>query len=301
MIFKNNKIFGDISVKIFTSIITFLCILIIPDCKSTTAVVQWGQKYQYQSEEIILMELGHNNFPFVPCKINNNKLKAFFDTGNFFGPRIAKKIIQRLELKPSGSERRSYDSNGTCRYSRKGYWVDTFEVFFKVFENIEMFEIPDNKYDACVGLESLLDGRFTIDYSNRYMGISKTPFHNTSGFQEFTLIWDELQKGMIVIQGEVNGIKTLIQIDTGKSRTTIDQNLIARANLKENNTLFLEGFKVDEIKIGTKSFSIECAKVTSFRGISKGYPQPILIGIGSDILAKIVLTVDYHANKVFIE
>ena len=60
------------------------------------------------------------------------------------------------------------------------------------------------------------------------------------------------------------------------------------------------GYKVDLITLGKKSFSIERAKVANFKAISEGYPKPILVGIGADILSRIVLTVDYSQKKVFI-
>jgi hypothetical protein len=245
--------------------------------------------------------MGPNHFPLVPGKINNKDVNVFFDTGNFFGFQIGPHLVQILKLKPSGQERKNYASDGTYRYSHKGYRVESFTVFRTEFENIEMFEMRDDTFEASVGVGDLTDGRFTLDYKNQLMGISSEPFEKEGmGIEEFPLIGNETLKGMIVIPGHVNGIETLFQIDTGKSRTTIDEGLIARAGLKENNSLFRQGYKVDRIILGGKSFSVECAKVANFQAISEGYPRPILVGIGADILSRIVLTVDYSRKKVFI-
>jgi hypothetical protein len=201
----------------------------------------------------------------------------FFDTGNFFGFQIGPGLARILKLKPSGGERKNYASDGTYRYSQKGYHVKSLSVFRTMSEDIEMFEMRDDAFEASVGLPALGGKRFTIDYKNRLMGISDRPFD---------------KEGL--------GIETLFQIDTGKSRTTIDEGLIARAGLKENNTFFRKGYKVDRVTLGKRSFSVDCAKVSNFNAISRGYPRPILIGIGADILSRIVLTVDYSQKKVFV-
>jgi hypothetical protein len=225
----------------------------------------------------------------------------FFDTGNFFGFQIGPGLARILKLKPSGGERKNYASDGTYRYSQKGYHVKSLSVFRTMSEDIEMFEMRDDAFEASVGLPALGGKRFTIDYKNRLMGISDRPFDKEGlEIDEFPLIWNEALRGMIVIEGQVNGIETLFQIDTGKSRTTIDEGLIARAGLKENNTFFRKGYKVDRVTLGKRSFSVDCAKVSNFNAISRGYPRPILIGIGADILSRIVLTVDYSQKKVFV-
>ena len=270
-------------------------------CQTAMDPVQWGKEYHYGVDETIPIKIGRHNFPLVPGKINTLDVNIFFDTGNFFGLEIGPGLARTLKLRPSGNERKNYTSDGTYRYSQKGYDVESFTVFRTEFKNIEMFEMTDDTFEASVGIQDLLDGRFTIDYKNRLMGISSRPFDKEGiEIDEFPLIWNEALRGMIVIEGHVNGIETLFQIDTGKSRTTIDEDLIVRAGLKENHTLFQLGYKVDLIILGKKSFSIERAKVANFKAISEGYPKPILVGIGADILSRIVLTVDYSQKKVFI-
>lgn len=101
---------------------------------------------------------------------------------------------------------------------------------------------------------------------------------------------------MLVVEGYVNGVKTLIQIDTGKSRTCVDQKLIKTLNLPGNK----KGYEIDSIKLGKYTFSVKNAKKTSFSGISGGYPEPIMLGIGSDILSKLILTIDYANRRLII-
>ncbi|HUT07433.1 MAG TPA: hypothetical protein VMY15_01190 [Candidatus Latescibacteria bacterium] len=270
-------------------------------CRSGMDPVRWGKEHQYEVDETAPIKMGPNNFPLVRGKINNKDVNIFFDTGNFFGLLIGPGLTRTLKLKPSGNERKNYASDGTYRYSQKGYWVENLTVFRTAFENVEMFEMTDDTFDASVGVRALGGERFTLDYRNHLMGTSSRPFDKEGiEIDEFPLIWNEALRGMIVIEGHVNGIETLVQIDTGKSRTTIDEDLIARAGLKENNSLFQRGYKVDLITLGKKRFSVTCAKVANFKAISEGYPKPILVGIGADILSRVVLTVDYPQKKVFI-
>lgn len=270
-------------------------------CRSGTDPVRWGKVHQYEVDETAPIKMGPNHFPLVRGKINNRKVDVFFDTGNFFGIQIGPALARALKLEPSGGVRKNYASDGTYRYSQKGYAVESFTVFRTEFKKIEMFEMTDDTFEASVGIRDLLAGRFTIDYKNGLMGISGRPFEMKGDeTDEFPLIGNEALRGMIVIEGRVNGIETLVQIDTGKSRTTIDEDLIVPAGLKENNSLFRRGYRVDLITLGKKRFSVACAKVANFEAISEGYPNPILVGIGADILSRIVLTVDYPQKRVFI-
>lgn len=45
---------------------------------------------------------------------------------------------------------------------------------------------------------------------------------------------------------------------------------------------------------------VTSAKMVSFRGISGDLPEPILLGMGSDILSQVVLSVDYSRQIVMI-
>ncbi len=277
-----------------------LPILLLAGCQTTASPDQWGALYQYQSSETFRIQMTPRRFPLVPGRIAGTDIKVFFDTGNFFGPTIAPALARSLELIPSGNERKEYDSDGAYRSSRRGFLPVDFQVFRSSPSPVELFEAPDNEFPASVGVWDLLGRRFTLDMGSGLMGVSSTPFRADGRTEELPLIWNDRQKGMIVVPGTVDGVETLIQIDTGKSRTTIDESLIPLAGLKEHNTPFLKGYRVDAITLGGLSFSVDSAKVADFSDISGGYPGPILIGIGADIISRIALTVDYSQNKVFI-
>lgn len=284
--------------------ILFLCLGTLGGlgCRTAPDASRWAVRHHYEEAETIPLRFDRHGFPLVPGKINQKDVKVFFDTGNFFGFLVGPRLVRDLSLPPSGRERRNYDSGGNFRYSQMGYLVDSFTVFRTAFEDVEMFEMTDDGFEASVGVGTLLEKRLTLDYGNHIMGLSNVSFAaEGKGGEELPLIWNDRLQGMIVVEGRVDGVDTLFQIDTGKSRTTIDAGLIALAGLKENNTPFLEGYRLDRVLLGGKEFTVECAKVADFKAISEGYPKPILVGIGADILSRIVLTVDYPRRRVLIE
>lgn len=40
---------------------------------------KWGERHQFENSEIIRIELGRNNFPLVPGRINATDIKVFFN------------------------------------------------------------------------------------------------------------------------------------------------------------------------------------------------------------------------------
>jgi len=101
---------------------------------------------------------------------------------------------------------------------------------------------------------------------------------------------------MLVVRGAVNGEPVLIQLDTGKSRTCVDPAFAARLGLPPAP----DGVSIRELSLGGVSFLVSSAKRVSFSGISQDLPEPIAVGIGSDVLARLLLTVDYPGRLAFV-
>jgi hypothetical protein len=279
----------------------FLGVILSARCRPATDQAAWGRAYDYDADETFRIDRDGHGFPLVPGRINGRDVKVFFDTGNFFGFLIGPSLAGSLRLPATGSERKNYASDGTFRYIQKGVRAEGFAVFGISLAGVEMYEMTDDAFDASVGVQPLLNDRFTLDLANNLMGVSGRPGGQAEDRDPgLEIVWNDALRGMIVVHGRVNGVETLIQIDTGKSRTTIDETLIALAGLRENNTPALRGYRVERLELGGRTFSVACAKVANFRGISQGYAEPILVGIGADILSQVVLTVDYPRRRVFL-
>jgi hypothetical protein len=99
---------------------------------------------------------------------------------------------------------------------------------------------------------------------------------------------------MPVVEGTVNGQNVLIQIDTGKSRTCVDRVLVRHLSIPEAHY----GYALADVRIGSWKFAARSAREEDFSRISQGYPSPILVGIGSDVLPQVIMTVDDQSGKL---
>jgi hypothetical protein len=58
------------------------------------------------------------------------------------------------------------------------------------------------------------------------------------------------------------------------------------------------GYVLNKVRIGFWEFSVPSAREDNFAGISKDLPSPVLIGVGSDVLPQVVMTIDYRAGTI---
>lgn len=84
----------------------------------------------------------------------------------------------------------------------------------------------------------------------------------------------------------------MIQLDTGKSRTALNPTLAGELGLRRG----LTGVAIKSLQIVNLLFRVRSAKKVDQTGIDPTLPDPILVRIGSDILARFVWTVDYDAG-----
>ena len=101
---------------------------------------------------------------------------------------------------------------------------------------------------------------------------------------------------LILVYGLVNGRRTLIELDTGKSRTVINPSLASELGLTKNS----RGAAIENLQIGALSFNVPSAKEVDQTGIDRALQEPIRAGIGSDILSRFVWTVDYETGLLWI-
>ncbi len=117
------------------------------------------------------------------------------------------------------------------------------------------------------------------------------------GGDALRLFWQDRHAGMIVVSGAVNGREVLIQVVTGKSRTCVARELAEALHLPKSS----DGYRIDEVRLGAFPFSVTSAREKeSFRGISQELSRLIQLGIGSDILSQVVMTVDYPTWRLLI-
>lgn len=254
----------------------------------------WAKNYHFEPGEVFPIEIGAFGYPFVECELNGSSIVMLFDTGNITGVFIRREVAQQLGLKKIGESGRR-DSSGNSVGTFAVYNARDMSAFGKKWKDVKILERNEERFQGAIGPKYVMKGRFTIDYINRFIGVSDSPTPGTGiDHCELELLPNESYPGMIVVKGSVNGRLVLIQFDTGKSRSVVDPLLVKELNLLQDE----HGALIKEIKLGSRSFSVKSAKVLSLAGLSRGYPEPILLGIGSDIISQMVLSVDYQRKIV---
>jgi len=219
-----------------------------------------------------------------------------FDTGNLSGLLVSTELADSLTLAPSGQVQ-SQNSDGSPAGSKRRFTVNQLRVFGEEWVQQTAVERHEKYPPALIGPRFLQDRRFTLDYRSRALAVSKSAAPPTAqaGVAE-PLVWSSRLPGLLVVQGSVNQHRVLLQLDTGKSRTCIDGGFLASLGLRNADA---RGVPIPDLRLGGRSFSVPSAKVVGFGGISEGLPEPIIVGVGSDVLRNIVLTVDYRTRTAW--
>jgi hypothetical protein len=231
--------------------------------------------------------------PNVPVTINGQRLQLVLDTGNLSGLTLTPDWLRRLAL-PVVDHVQAYDSGGREIGRYAVHRADTVAAFGRKWSDVRILERDTGVLNGLIGPAYLLDRRFTIDYRSRLLGVSESPLPDTALHSESgELVPHPDLPGLILIRGKVNGQPVLMEVDTGKSRTCIDEALVRRLDPPRTG----DGCRLESVEIGAFSFTVPSAKILSFGGLSRGLPEPIRLGVGADILLKVILSVDYPRGR----
>ncbi len=256
----------------------------------------WVTLLGYEENELFSIHTGPFGFPFVRAVINGAPFDLPFDTGNMVGIALRPEEIQPLGLELAESWKR-LSSDGRVVGTYSSYSGATVEVWGEVWRDQQIFEFDDSDLTGLLGPQFLLGKRYTLDYESGLMAISDSRLASEiAGMETIPLVESVRNPGLILFYGSVHGRRVLIQADTGKSRGTIDPQLARELGLQENE----RGFQIDNLRIGSHTFEIPSAKVVELRAIDDSLENPILLGIGSDILSQLPVTVDYIAGRLLL-
>ena len=253
----------------------------------------WVADLGYKKSEVFPITVEHG-FPMVKIRINGKPLEVLFDTANMEGLSVSTENAAELGLRPTGTTG-NYDTNGALLARVNSYKVSSVAVFGGKWTDVKAYELKSD-LPGLLGPFYLKGKRFTLDYANQLLAVSNRDFPKSLGGDSLPMLKGDFE-GMIVVRGQVNGRATLIQIDTGKSRTCVDKRLITELTLPQNEN----GAQIAEVQIAGVTLTPARAKEVDFSGISGGLPEPILLGIGSDVLKDVLFTVDYRSNVVLLQ
>ncbi|MBN2430984.1 MAG: aspartyl protease family protein [Acidobacteria bacterium] len=276
-----------------TAMLLLVMMLAAWGCRRSTYVVPWITNLGYRPAEIHAITTGVYAMPNVPVTINGRRLQLVLDTGNLSGLTLTPDWLHRLDL-PVVDEVATYDSIGTETGRVPVHRAAEVAAFGRRWTDVQVLQRDTGVIDGLIGPAFLLDRRFTLDYRNRLMGISTTPLPNEAAHSHGgELVSHPGLPGLILMRGTVNGQAVLIGVDTGKSRTCIDERLVNQLDLPRTP----DGCQVESVTVGPFSFDVPSAKVLSFAGLSRELPEPVLLAVGSDIMLQVILSVDYPRGR----
>ncbi len=279
-----------------TAVILTLSFMIAA-CQHSPKAPAWMTSFAYAPEALHRIEIRAFGFPFVPVQIGADTLWLPFDTGNMVGLTLESKTFQGLGL-PCSGRRNLRDSGGRLTSSSCVAQGVAATVFGVANDSVSVFEFNHDSLPGLVGPGSVPGNRFTLDYGASALAIDDGAGPDSvPGFIALPLVQSARLPLLILVMGRVQDHDVLIEIDTGKSRTTIDRGLVEL--LAEGETS--EGARVGTVELGPRTWLVESARVVDTSGISKGLPIPISLGIGSDLLSEFVFTVDYSSGQLWIE
>lgn len=253
----------------------------------------WVAELGYRSGEVFTARRGHLGMPFVEVTIAESLL---FDTGNMVGLTLATNVLDQLNLPELGRWER-LDSDGRVVGTYRRVRAPKVRLLGKDLADQPIFEFSDPDLVGLVGPDAVPGTRFTLDYRAELLAVSTSHVGVVPrGFDALPLTRSSRHPRLILAMGRVNGQPALIEFDTGASRTNIDPQLARELVLPQTPT----GVRIDRIDVGPLVFAVPSAKVNPKSGIDPTLTPPILISVGSDILAQMILTVDYAEGRVLV-
>jgi len=279
----------------WTHVVVVVCLpgLLCSGAFGKARSVPWQKTLNYEDRDLYPISVGKYGFPLVKVAVNGRELDLVWDTGNMAGLLLSPSIIQGLAL-PAAGEQTFYTSAGEVAGSYPSYRIDQLKAFGGTLKDERAYEYQGD-LNGLIGPRYVLSGRFTLDCKHKLIAVSGTPLpEQVKG--RLPMVISRQYPGLILVHGSANGQNVLVEIDTGKSRTAVDPALVSLLRLPKTAS----GYRIDEIKLGSCKFKVPAAKVVGLQGLSRQLPEPIMLGIGSDILSKVVLTVDYPQQVMLI-
>jgi hypothetical protein len=219
-----------------------------------------------------------------------------FDTGNMVGVSVSSALFEQMGLSAGGSWDR-LNSAGEIVASLRVTDPVEVSVLDRDLGTMRVYELDHPTLPGLVGPSFVGRGHFTLDYGARRMALSEVTLPGTvPGFQPVALVRSRRHPMLILVRGTVDGRGVLLELDTGKSRTVINPELASELALKRG----LRGVAIESLRIGDLSFEVPSAKEVDQTAIDPALPEPILAGVGSDILSRFVWTVDYETGVLWI-
>ena len=261
----------------------------------------WVKRLGYGADQLHALELSENGLPLVRVHVEGERADLVLDTGNMSGLTLGPALSHSLGL-PTVREVADRDSGGNVIARIPVYDVSSLEVFGKTFEALEAPQHGEDAFhgprvgQGLLGPRFFAERRLTFDYGTGILAVADGPLEPGSEDLLLPLVPIPRFAGMPVVHAEVAGRRVLAQLDTGKSRTVVDPRLVEALDLPEAP----RGHRLEALRLGSRELTVPSAKAVDLSGHSAGLAEPILLGIGSDLLSQVLWTLDLAAGRVIL-
>jgi len=269
---------------------------VIAGCMPPAPQRDWIAAFGYGDAAVHSVEIGEFGYPYVPVRIGETRVWLPFDTGNMVGLSVSATLFDRLGLQAEGHYGR-LNSEGETIATLRVADAEDVSIFGREVGPMRVYELDHPSLPGLAGPTLIEGGHFTMDYGSRRMGVASGNLPDSvPGFRQVPLVRSRRHPMLILVRGMIEGREALLEIDTGKSRTVINPVLSSDLGLRRGS----QGVAIDHLRIGDLVFEVPSAKEVDQSAIDTSLPEPILAGVGSDVLSRFVWTVDYEAGVLWI-
>lgn len=261
--------------------------------------IDWITDLNYKKEEIHDMSIGLvNPCPSIPIEFGDKKINIEFDTGNSEGISITTAIKGKVDYEVTGKVT-SLNADGTYRGDGEFISLSSINVFGEKYTNVKSSLTDWKMYGAfkingLIGLEYFRNKVVTLDYKNKKIAVSNNPVdYSKLPKTKYTVLplespSDSKLKDLLFFQGEVNGKKSTIYLDTGSTRSFVNLE-----NSYKNTSA--------DVKLGDKIYKFQRLRNDKI-GFADKFNYPLRLAINSDLLKAnhFVITIDKIQNTLII-
>ena len=279
--------------------ITGIATLLFTSQPSTPASAQspwWLDSLGYTPSQAFAIQVGPDRYPYIPVRINGTELQLLFDTGNMVGLTVATAEFDRLRLPVTGTVRRRSSSGDVVGQFRIGR-AERVEALSHVVTGVAIHEFQHPRFAGLYGPTHVPGDRFTLDYQRQVIAVGESVPGLPLEQGALPLVRSSHHPRLILVEGAVQGKAVLIELDTGKSRTVVDPAWAKSIGLVVGSA---DTVRVGEVSVGDFVFDVRDAKPVSLGAIDPTLPSPLALSLGSDMLSRVVLTVDYARGRALL-
>ncbi len=256
----------------------------------------WVADLEYRASELFAVRPGYLRMPFLEVAVGDSIYWLLFDTGNMVGLTLATPLLDQLRLPEVGRWDR-LDANGRVVGRFRTVRAPAVRVLGRTRTDQVIAEFGDAQLGGLVGPDAVPGSRFTLDYESGLLAVTSSSLVAVpADFVALPLTRSERHPRLILVSGRVNGRATLMELDTGASRTNLDPTLVRELHIPQAG----DGVRLESLALGPYVFTVPSAKINPKAGIDTTLSPPIQLAVGSDILRQVVLTVDYAGGQVLL-